>query len=208
MTLTMPLNNFRLKFSYIFFFKSWEIWLPQLGRMADPWEFLWKVKNEISILWKFKITFLPIKFVYLKMFSGVLRNRRLVLYMWEPAWNDSSFNCTPLTTWLWYVVKSLNLFKLLHNHFSGENVEATRQNKFSTQVLFCTYLTTRFWFLEGWLSLTQDISIRLNLTQSFLVYEHATGAYNILMSLSSELDTAILWKVKYKNVPLKILILD
>ena len=40
------------------------------------------------------------------------------------------------------------------------------------------------------------------------MYEHATGAYNILMSLYSELDTAILWKAKYKNEPLKILILD
>ena len=37
---------------------------------------------------------------------------------------------------------------------------------------------------------------------------HATGAYNILMSLYSELYTPILRKVKYKNVPLKILILD
>ena len=155
------------------------------------------------------------KFVYFKMFSGVLRNRRLVLYMWEPAWNDSIFNC-PLSQrdcdmW-WRVWTCLSFFTTFSWSpflvFSGENVEATRQNKFSTQVLFCTYLTTRFWFVEGSLSLTQDISIRLNLTQSFLVYEHATGAYNILMSLYSELDTAILWRVKYKNVPLKILILD
>ena len=54
------------------------------------------------------------KFVYFKMFSEVLRNRLQVLYMWEPAWYDSVFNCPPLTTWLWYVVKSLNL---LHDTF-------------------------------------------------------------------------------------------
>ena len=114
--------------------------------------------------------------------------------MWWRVW--TCLSCFTTFSWSPFLV------------FSGENVEATRQNKFSTQVLFCTYLTTRFWFVEGWLSLTQDISIRLNLTQSFLVYEHATGAYNILMSLYSQLDTAILWKVKYKNVPLKILILD
>ena len=87
------------------------------------------------------------KFVYFKMFSEVLRNRRQVLYMWESAWCDSVFFIgPPFTTWLLYVVKSLNLFKLLHNIFmfiifvfSGENeAEAAQQNKFLTQVLCCT----------------------------------------------------------------------
>ena len=103
------------------------------------------------------------KFVYFKMFSGVLRNRRLVKYVWEPAWNDSVFNCPPLTTWLLYVVKSLTLFKLLHNifmvtifSFQWWKCWRCSTKKISTQVLCCAYLITRFRFLEGWTSLTQD----------------------------------------------------
>ena len=111
------------------------------------------------------------------------------------------------------MVKSLNLFKLLHNIFmftvfvfSGKNeVEAARQNKnLDPGVLL--QITTRSGFLEGWL--IQDWT-------KFDTRFSCVRACNWSLQHTDELsdepllrDTAILRKVKHKNVPLKILILD
>ena len=121
---------------------------------------LWKVNKYRSC--KNLKSFLPMKFVYFKIsvFGSFKKQTPCVVHVPGLMWFGfltvllSQHDCD---IW-WRVWTCLSCFTTFSCSpffvFRGENVEAARQNKFSTQVLCCTYLTTRFRFLEGWWSLT------------------------------------------------------